>query len=167
MAQHWATVERQFEEAHAVRRRARALEDAALASWDRYLEDFHCGREIAGVWTSRVQYLQEECALIAGAKRVREERREAERIAKRAEEESRASTHEAGLALRSAEEARLREQEASRRVRGVEAAMLPAQSSQSRRRCYYCGRWGVSSDRNYPNAASHDLSRPWFKNRNE
>ena len=95
MAERWASVERQFEETHAARRQARALEDTALASWDRYLEDFHCGREIAGVWTSRVQYLQEERALIAGAKRVREERREAERAAKRAEEESRAAAQEA------------------------------------------------------------------------
>ena len=36
-----------------------------------------------------------ERALIAGAERVREERREAERIAKRPEEESRAAAHEA------------------------------------------------------------------------
>ena len=105
---------------HQARRRARDLEDVALASCDRYLEEFHCGQEIAGVWTSRVQYLQEELALIAGARRVREERRKAARIAKRAEEESRAAAHEARLALRRAEEARLREQEASRRIRGVE-----------------------------------------------
>ena len=48
MVECWATVEQQFEEAHAARRQARALEDTALASWDRYLEDFHCGREITG-----------------------------------------------------------------------------------------------------------------------
>ena len=81
-------------------------------------EEFHCSQEIASIWTSRVQYLQEERALIAGAKRVREERREAERAAKLAEEESRAAAQEARLALQRAEEARLREQEASRRTVG-------------------------------------------------
>ena len=38
MAEHWASVDRQFEEVHAARRHAQALEDAALASWDGYLE---------------------------------------------------------------------------------------------------------------------------------
>ena len=42
MAERWAIVEQQFDEAHAARRQARALEDTALASWDRYLEDVHC-----------------------------------------------------------------------------------------------------------------------------
>ena len=121
MAGRWATVEQQFEEAHAARRQARALEEAALASWDRYLEDFHCGREIRGVWASRVQYLQVERALIAGAKRVKEERREAERATKRAEEESRAAAQEAMLAQRRAEEARQRQRERERdRERDVE-----------------------------------------------
>ena len=60
MAEHWAAVERQLEEAHAARCHARVLEDAALASWDRFIDEYHCGREIARVWASRVQSLQEE-----------------------------------------------------------------------------------------------------------
>ena len=167
MAEHWASVERRFEEAHAARRQAQALEDAALAAWDGYLEVFHCGREIAGIWPARIKYLQEERALIAGARRVREERREAEEAAKHAEEESRAAALEARRAYERAEEARQRQQEASRRAREVEAAVRPAQASRSRRRCYYCGCWGVSSDRNCPNVASHDPSRPWFLHRLE
>ena len=133
MGKRWAAVEQQFEAAHAARRQARALEDVALVSWDRYLEDFHCGREIAGVWSSRVQYLQEERALIAGAKRTREERREAQEAAKRAEEESRAPAQEAKLAMQRAEEARQRQQEALRRAREAEAAMRPAEPYRSRR----------------------------------
>ena len=60
MPGHWAAVERQLEEAHTARRHARDLEDADLASSARYLDEYYCGREIANVWTSRVQSLQEE-----------------------------------------------------------------------------------------------------------
>ena len=100
--------------------------------------------------------MQEERALIAGAKRVKEERRDAERAAKRAEEESRAAAQEAMLAQRRAEEAGQRQQEALRRAREMEATIRPAEPYRSHHLCYDCGRWGVSVDRNCPNAATHD-----------
>ena len=62
MAKYWAAVVRQLEEAHAAWRHARVLEEAyallALASWARIIEEYHGGREIAGVWASRLQSLQ-------------------------------------------------------------------------------------------------------------
>ena len=54
---------------------------------------------------------------------------------------------------------------AARRARRERREAEAAAMRRLRRRCYYCGLPGVSTDWKCSNAARHDKARPWFRYR--
>ena len=112
----WTEVKRCLEEARAASRQTRVAEAAALAAYDSFLEEFHCGRELVEPWAGRVKSLREEQALLADTRREKAECRQAEEEVTRAEEEHRVTEQAVEEAARLAREAALRHEEALRRV---------------------------------------------------